>query len=45
MVVVGCGFISITESPGVHDASPPDREVGVSAILAPYDPIHGKMLY
>jgi hypothetical protein len=45
MVVVGFSFISITDSPGIHDASSPHRESGVSAILAPYDPIHGKMRY
>jgi hypothetical protein len=45
MVVVAFSFISITESPGVPYTSPPDREFGVSAILSPYDPIHGKMRY
>ena len=45
MVVVGSSFISITESPGIHYVPPSDREFDVSAITAPYDPIHGKMLY
>jgi hypothetical protein len=45
MVVVGSSFISITESPGIHDVPPPHREFDVSAIIAPYDPIHGKMRY
>jgi hypothetical protein len=45
MVVVGFSFISITESPGIHYVPPSDREFGVSAIVSPYDPIHGKMRY